>query len=58
MNDNKNLPIEAEIVALRATAQEARALRVDLQNKVTIIEEVVTKMQPPQGPIRIMGQWW
>lgn len=58
MNDNKNLPLQAEIIALRATAQEARNLRADLQKKVTIIKETVTDIQPPQGPVRIMGQWW
>jgi len=60
MNDEKNLPIEAEITAIRATAEEAKKLRADLQAKTTIIKQAIppTKWRIPQGPMRLGGTWF
>ena len=49
MNDNKNLPLQAEIIALRATAQEARNLRADLQKKGTIIKKLLQTFSHLKG---------
>ena len=59
MNNEKNLPLEAEITAIRATVEEARKLRADLQAKTTVVKKaVITKIQIPQGPMRIGGTWY
>ena len=59
MNDNKNLPVEAEITAIRATAEEAKKVRAGLRAKPTIIEKATApKMEIPQGPMRIGGTWF
>ena len=39
MNDNENLPIEAEIVSIRATAEEAKKLNKSLLAKTTIVRQ-------------------
>ena len=62
MNDNKNLPLKAEITAIRATAEEAKKLRADLLPKTTIIRKHVEAQQKAwailHGPIRIGGTWY
>lgn len=60
MNDNKNLPLKAEIVAIRATAEEAWKLNYILQAKTTIIKKAInpSEMRIPQGPMRIGGTWY
>ena len=58
MNNTKNLPLEAQLVSIKATAEEARKVRASLLNKVTVIKKTVSDIQPPQGPILINGQWW
>lgn len=58
MNNTKNLPLEAQLVSIKATAEEAQKVRASLLNKVTVIEKTVSRIQPPQGPILINGQWW
>jgi len=59
MNDNKNLPIEAEIIAIRATAEEAKKLRADLRAKTTVIAKAIkpNEWQLPNGPMFLNGQW-
>ena len=37
MNNNKNQPVEAEIIAIRATAKEASTLKKSLLAKTTIV---------------------
>ena len=51
--NNENLPIEAEIVAIRATAEEASKLNKSLLAKTTII-----RIQLPSGPMRMGGVWY
>ena len=60
MNDNKNLPIEAEITAIRATAEEARKLRANLHAKTNVIKKAIEPNEfcIPQGPMRIGGTWY
>ena len=60
MNDNKNLPLEAEIVSLRATAEEAKKVRANLQTKTTIIKKAInpSEFRIPQGPMCIGGKWY
>jgi hypothetical protein len=60
MNDNKNLPLQAEITAIRATAEEARKLNASLQAKTTIIKRAIqpSEWRIPQGPMRIGGTWY
>jgi hypothetical protein len=60
MNDNKNLPLEAEIVSLRATAEEAKKVRANLQAKTAIIKKAInpSEFRIPQGPMRIGGKWY
>ena len=60
MNNEKNLPLEAEITAIRATAEEAKKLRADLRAKATIIKRAIepSEFQLPQGPMRIGGTWY
>ena len=60
MNNEKNLPLEAEITTIRATAEEAKGLRANLRAKATIIKRAIepSKFQLPQGPMRIGGTWY
>jgi len=60
MNDNKNLPVEAEITAIRATVEEARKLRASLRAKTSIIKKSIepSEFRLPQGPMRIGGTWY
>ncbi len=60
MNDNINLPLEAEITSIRATAEEAKRIRADLLAKATVIKKAIdpSKFQLPQGPMRIDGTWY
>ena len=69
MNDNKNLPVEAEITAIRATAEEAKKLRASLRAKTTIIQKQMSEtslkawglqneFRLPEGPMRIGGTWY
>jgi len=60
MNDNKNLPVEAEITSIRATAEEARKLRSSLRAKTSIIKKSIepSEFRLPQGPMRIGGTWF
>jgi hypothetical protein len=60
MNDNKNLPLEAEITSIRATAEEAKRLRADLLARATVIKKAIkpSEFQLPQGPMRIGGTWY
>ena len=58
MNNEKNLPLEAEIVSLRATAEDAKKLRADLQAKATIIKDTVANIELPQGPMYMNGRWY
>tara|TARA_Y100000310_G_scaffold279311_1_gene298345 strand:- start:727 stop:909 length:183 start_codon:yes stop_codon:yes gene_type:complete len=55
-------PIDAVIVSIRATAQEAKELRTELKNKTSIIKEAgvkpLSEVTPPSGPMFINGQWW
>ena len=59
MNENKNLPLEAEITAIRATAEEAKKLRADLRAKTTIVKKAVepNEWRLPNGPMLLNGQW-
>ena len=55
---SKNLPI-AEIVSIRATAEEAKKLDASLLAKTTIVKEALERSREvPSGPILINGQWW
>jgi len=60
--NNENLPIEAEIVAIRATAEEAEKLNKSLLAKTTIIRKHVEAQQKAwsiqYGPIRIGSTWY
>ena len=60
MNDNKNLPVEAEITAIRATAEEAKRLRANLRTKTSIIKRAIepNEFRLPDGPMRIGGTWY
>ena len=60
MNDNKNLPIEAEIIEIRATAEEAKRLRSSLQVKTNIIKKAIqpNEWRLPDGPMRLGGTWF
>jgi hypothetical protein len=60
MNNEKNLPIEAEITEIRATAEEAKRLRSDLQAKTNIIKKAIqpNEWKLPDGPMRIGGTWF
>ena len=61
MNDNKNLPIEAEITEIRATAEEAKKLHGNLRAKTKIIQKawgLQNEFRIPQGPMRISGTWY
>ena len=55
-------PIDAVIVSIRATAQEAKELRAELKDKTSIIKEAgvnsLSEIRPPSGPMLINGQWW
>ena len=65
-------PLKAELVEIRATAQEAKKLRGELLNKTSVIVKAVdnpkpitvwtangpTEWQVPQGPMRIGGKWF
>jgi len=60
MSNEKNLPLQAEITAIRATAEEVKKLRADLRAKATIIKKAIepSEFQLPQGPMRISGTWY
>jgi hypothetical protein len=60
MNDNKNLPVEAEITAIRATAEEAKKLRASLHAKTNVIKRAIepSEFRLPEGPMRIGGTWY
>jgi len=60
MNNNKNLPLEAEIVAIRATAEEAKKLRADLLTKTSVIKRAIepNEFRLPNGPMRIGSAWY
>jgi tRNA threonylcarbamoyladenosine modification (KEOPS) complex Pcc1 subunit len=60
MNDKKNLPLQAEIIEIRVTAEEARKLRSSIGSKVTVIKKAIdpSEMRIPQGPMRIGGTWY
>ena len=60
MNNEKNLPLEAEITSIHATAEEAKRLRANLRAKATIIKRAIepSEFQLPQGPMRIGGTWY
>ena len=60
MNNEKNLPVEAEITAIRATAEEARKLRASLHKKTSIVKRAIepNEFRMPQGPMRIGGTWY
>jgi hypothetical protein len=60
MNNEKNLPLQAEITAIRATVEEVEKLRADLRAKATIIKKAIepNEFQLPQGPMRIGGTWY
>ena len=60
MNNEKNLPVEAEITAIRATAEEARKLRANLHEKTSIVKRAIepNEFRMPQGPMRIGGTWY
>jgi|TARA_R110000824_G_scaffold354907_1_gene542019 hypothetical protein len=52
--------LKAEIVEIRATAEELSKLRSDVQTKTTLIKKAInlTQMRIPQGPMRIGGTWY
>ena len=62
-NEKQLTQSNAEIVAINATVDEARAVRDGLAHKVNIVAKVVAKhpvanaFRFPQGPILINGQW-
>ena len=60
MNDNENLPTEAEIIVIRATAEESKKPHESLLAKTTIIKKAITpsEFQLPQGPTRVGGTWY
>ena len=60
MNNEKNLPLEAEITAIRATAEEAKKLRASLRAKTNVIKRAIepNEFRLPQGPMRIGGTWF
>ncbi|MAH46727.1 hypothetical protein CMI37_12940 [Candidatus Pacearchaeota archaeon] len=59
MNNNKSLPTEAQIVSIRATAEEARKLNESLLAKTTVIKKaIIDDIEIPNGPMLINGQWW
>ena len=43
MNNNRNQPVEAEIIAIRATAKEASTLKKSLLAKTTIVGKKIMK---------------
>ena len=59
MNDEKHLPLEAEIKSIRATAEEAKKLRADLRTKTTVISKAIepNEWRLPNGPMFLNGQW-
>jgi hypothetical protein len=54
--------LEAEIVEIRATAEESKKLRAGLLSKTTIIRKHVEAQQKTwgilHGPMRIGGTWY
>jgi len=52
--------LEAEIVEIRATAEESKNLRANLRAKATIIKRAIepSEFRLPQGPMRIGGTWY
>ena len=58
-NENLREAIVAEIISIRATAEEAKKLDASLLAKTTIVKEAIARgREVPSGPMRINGQWW
>jgi|ETNmetMinimDraft_12_1059888.scaffolds.fasta_scaffold348645_1 hypothetical protein len=59
-NDMKNLPLEAELVSIKATTEEAQRVRTSLLGKTTIIKRAINanEFRLPQGPIRIGNRYF
>jgi len=58
--NNENLPTEAEIIVIRATAEESKKPHESLLAKTTIIKKAIapSEFQLPQGPTRVGGTWY
>ena len=58
--NNENLPHQAKLISIRATAEKIKNLRGSLQSKVILIKKAIdpSEMKIPQGPMRIGGTWY
>ena len=59
MNAENQIPLEAEIVAIYATLEEAKTIRADLACKVQVIKTSISENEwkIPQGPWLLNGRW-
>ena len=59
MNAENNTPIEAEVIAIYATLEEAKEIRSELLSKVVLVRTSIeeSEWKCPSGSMLINGRW-